>query len=264
MSTFAILGATGATGQQLVRCLLQNPENRLHLYVRSQPKLLKIFPEIQNHEKVRIFEGSMNDIELVSACLDSTKAVFSVLASNDNIPGMTIARDSAATIVSALKTLKERDIAAKLPRVVVLSSTSVNPLLYQNEPKLLHWIVYNAFWHLYQDLKDAERLYAQALEDGTLMADVRFVQPAALVDGDCSGVVSLSQDKMSQVLTYGDLARAMVQAGEDPDLKLHKIGVVVDGEKLSFQPGLPMMVLEGLIWTFAPWMYKLCQYLNVK
>jgi putative NADH-flavin reductase len=263
MPTFAILGATGLTGQQLVTALLQTPENKLNLYVRSQSKLRKLFPGITENKQVQIFEGSMNGIELVSACLDSTKAVFSVLASNDSRPGMTIARDAASTILSALRDLKDRNANAKLPRVVVLSSASMNPLLYVNEPWPVHVVVFNAFWHLYYDLGEAIKLYMKEVEHGSLGLDVRFVEPGALMPGEVSGKVSLARDKASDVVTYGDLAEAMVKVGEDERLELRRIGVVVDGKKLGLPPGIALTVLDGLAWSFAPWLMRLFQYLSV-
>ncbi|EPE25202.1 NAD(P)-binding Rossmann-fold containing protein [Glarea lozoyensis ATCC 20868] len=263
MPTFAILGATGLTGQQLVHTLLQNPENKLNLYVRSRSKLTKLFPNITENKQVRIFQGSMNDIKLVSACLDSTKVVFSVLASNDSRPGMTIARDAAATILSALRNLKDRDSSAKLPRVVVLSSASMNPLLYANEPWLVHLVVFNAFWHMYYDLGEAIKLYIKEIEGGNLGIDIRFVEPGALKEGDVSGRVSLARDKVTDVVTYGDLAQAMVQTGEDEKLELRRVGVVVDGKKLGLPPGIALTVLDGLAWSFAPWLMRSFQYLGV-
>ncbi|PQE27519.1 hypothetical protein CJF30_00007866 [Rutstroemia sp. NJR-2017a BBW] len=58
MARFAILGATGATGQQLVKQLLKSPEHELNLYIRSKSKLLKIFPDIETDERIHLFEGS--------------------------------------------------------------------------------------------------------------------------------------------------------------------------------------------------------------
>jgi hypothetical protein len=263
MSTFAILGATGLTGQQLVKCLLQKPENKLNLYVRSEPKLLQLFPSIQENRQVRIFEGSMNDIPLVSSCLDGTKAVFSVLASNDNTPGMTIARDAAATVLAALFRLDEKNKDVKLPRVVVLSSASVNPLLYATEPKLVHYIVYYAFWHVYQDLIGAQKMYQKAIDAGDLAIDVRFVEPGGLTKEKETGKVRLTRDKMSPFVSYGDLGRAMVMVGEDDKLGLKNVGLVVDGEEPKMPSGLAFTVLTGLAWTFVPWLMRGMRYIAV-
>jgi hypothetical protein len=264
MSIFAILGATGLTGQNIVKHLLQNPENELNLYVRSQSKLIKLFPNIQENKQVHIFEGSMNDIELVSSCLDSTKAVFSVLASNDNTPGMTIARDAAATVIAALSRLKEKNKEVKLPRVVVLSSATLNPLLYAHEPIIVHYIIYYAFWHVYQDVIGAISLYQKTIESGELEIDVRFVEPGGLTEGKGSGRVGLTRDQMSDVVSYGDLGRAMVMVGEDEGLELQHVGVLVDGEEANLAPAkLASMVLTGLAWTFVPWIMTGFQYLGV-
>lgn len=267
MSTFAILGATGATGQQIVKLLLRNPDDSVHLYVRNTKKLFALFPGIESNNQARIFQGSMNDANLIASCIASTRAVFAVLASNDNIPGMTIAVDSAVAVLSAMTVLRENDKSAPLPRVVVLSSVTVNPLLYKSEPKIIHWIINHAFWHVYRDLENAEKLYAEIPEDGSPKPDVRFVHPGAIVEGNCSGSVILSQQSHSAVVSYGDVARAMVQAGEDVDLKWNNVGVLIDGGDLSFTPGIAVEIagrlVKGLLWTFVPWIPRVARRLSI-
>ncbi|KAM3072230.1 hypothetical protein ACMFMG_009046 [Clarireedia jacksonii] len=231
MARFAILGATGATGQQLIKQLLKSPEHELNLYIRSKSKLLKIFPDIETDERIRLFEGSMNDLELLGSCIFSTQAVFSVLASNDNKPGITIAYDAAASVLGALRILKDRHQAVQQQRVVVLSSKSVNETLHRGASPFQHWIIYHGFWHIYKDLERAEDLYIQAAKDDEGI-DVKFIQPGVILKGEQSGTVQLSENDHSAAVTYGDVAMAMIQAGESSNLKGTNFGVVVDNKLL--------------------------------
>lgn len=159
--------------------------------------------------------------------------------------------------------LKEKTKDANLPRVVVLSASSINPLLYHTQPWLVHVVVYYAFWHIYQDLEAAEKLYMHARQNGDLEVDVRFIEPPALKEGENNGNVRLTKDELSPVVTYADLAVAMVKAGEDEGLELRKIGIVVDGEELSPPSGIALTVLTGLLWTFAPLVMRLLKYVGV-
>ena len=262
MSTFAILGATGQTGQQLTKLILLNPSNKLNLYVRSESKLLALFPDLKSNKNVTIFSGSLSDVNLIKECTSNTKAVFSVLASNENLPGMTIARDAAACILAALRKMKEEDKNVKLPRVVVLSSASLNPLLYNNGPWFVHVVIYNAFWHIYQDLEKAVKLYEAAQQDG-LDVDVKYIQPGALVEGDGCGSVKLTKEEYSPVVAYGELALAMLMAAEDEGLNWRDVGVLITGEESQLPKGLPLVVMGGLGWSFMPWVMRALRGLGV-
>jgi putative NADH-flavin reductase len=255
MTRFAILGATGATGQQLVKQLLKSPEHELNLYIRSKSKLLKIFPNIETDERIQLFEGSMNDLELLGSCIFSTQVVFSVLASNDNMPGMTIAYDAAASILGALRILKDKGQAIQQQRIVVLSAEPVNEKLYGSSP-FQHWIIYHAFWHVYKDLERAEDLYIQAAKDSGDI-DVKFIQPGAILTGDQSGTVQLSENDHTAAVSYGDVAAAMIQAGEASNLEGTNFGVVVNGKPLTPPLSLIYTIFRGLTFTFFPWLYHI-------
>ncbi|RDW59113.1 NAD(P)-binding Rossmann-fold containing protein-13 [Coleophoma crateriformis] len=265
MATYAVLGATGATGHQTVLHLLAlSPEIKIHVYVRSKPKLLHLLPQVANNKNVRIFEGSMNDTALLTACIASTKAVFAVIASNENAPGLSIAQDSAAAVLASMRRLQQESNAAKLPRIVVLSAVMVNKRLCEKVSWLEHLVIYHAFWHIYQDLEKAESLYAREAEKGSLDLDVRFVQPGALIQGGKSGIVTISEVDRSEPISYADLAEAMVQVANLEGAKPTNVAVVVEGSKLQIHPTLLLTVLEGLLWTFIPRLYGLFQYFHLK
>ena len=100
MPTYAVLGATGVTGQALLNILLESPKNTVNAYVRSKAKLLKLFPQHQGNDNLRIFEGPLTDVEVIADCITNTSAVLSVLGAPDNEPGIHVGQDAAHSIVA--------------------------------------------------------------------------------------------------------------------------------------------------------------------
>lgn len=88
MATYAVLGATGNTGQALIKILLQSPDKTIHAYCRSKQKLYRLAPEISEEKTVRVFEGGLNDENVIADCIRGTRAVFLAVAVPDNMPGM--------------------------------------------------------------------------------------------------------------------------------------------------------------------------------
>ncbi|KAL9034268.1 MAG: hypothetical protein Q9180_005502 [Flavoplaca navasiana] len=117
MPTYAILGATGKTGGALLELLLKDPSNHISVYVRSTNKLLKQRPNFEGNKNVEIFEGSIADIPLITSALGpQVDAAFCVLATNENIPGIRIAQDTATSIIAALCHLRNEDAHFKPPK----------------------------------------------------------------------------------------------------------------------------------------------------
>ena len=69
MAAFAIIGATGRTGRQILQILAQNSANTVTVYVRSQKKLESLFPNIVEQKHVQIFVGSIDDTDLLARCI---------------------------------------------------------------------------------------------------------------------------------------------------------------------------------------------------
>lgn len=88
MPTYAILGATGNTGQALIKILLESPDKKIHAYCRSKQKLYRLTPEIAEEKKVSVFEGGLDDEDVIADCIRGTRAVFLAVAVPDNMPGM--------------------------------------------------------------------------------------------------------------------------------------------------------------------------------
>lgn len=252
MPSYAILGATGATGHSLLEHLKISPEIRINVYVRSKPKLEGMFPGITSEPNVHIFEGDMKDVSLISRCVAGVSAVFSVIATNENIPKTSLAEDTARILVAALRKIREEDAQARLPRVVVLSSCTINEHLSRRMPRLGHWITHCAFRHIYDDLERAEAYYRQN-ED---WLNAVFIQPGGLAEAEQTGH-ELSTDTYGDgFLSYGDLAAGMIEvadAGEKYDWK--GVAVVPKGKGAGFQFGVLRGFIHGLSLYCFPWLY---------
>lgn len=85
-SIYTVLGSTGNCGTALIRNLLQSPSNQINAYCRNQSKLRQLVPEIVDNKQVRVFEGSIHDVDLIASSVRGAKAIFMVVTTNDNIP----------------------------------------------------------------------------------------------------------------------------------------------------------------------------------
>ena len=207
MPTFAVLGATGSTGQALLNILLQSPKNTVNAYVRSKAKLQKLSPQYQGNENLHIFEGALGDVGLLADCISNTSAVLCVLGANENEPGIRVAQDAAHSIVAACCRLRAQDSNVNLPRIIFLTSATINPRLCRDLPTVAYWALHTAFSYLYDDLEHAEA-YFRLHKD---WLDVTFIQPGGLVHDTPKGH-SLSLERQQTFLSYPDLAAGIIEA----------------------------------------------------
>jgi len=252
MPSYAILGATGATGHSILEHLKTSPENRVNVYVRSKPKLERIFPGITSEPNVHIFEGDMEDESLIRRCVAGVSAVFSVIAINENVPKLSLAEDTAQVLVAALRKMRDEDAQARLPRVVVLSSCTVNKHLSRHTPRLGHWIIHCAFRHVYDDLERAEAYYRQNQD----WLNTVFIQPGGLVEAEQTGYTLSTDTYGGELLSYSDLAAGMIEvadAGEQYDWK--GVAVLPKGKGADFQFAVLRNFVHGLSLYCFPWLY---------
>ncbi|KAH9212210.1 hypothetical protein DL95DRAFT_464253 [Leptodontidium sp. 2 PMI_412] len=157
MPTYALLGATGSVGQAILTTLLESPDNKIQAYCRSKEKLTKLSPTIASSTQVQVFEGSLQNTSLLANCLRGAKAAFLTVAEVSNKPGCSIAQETAHAVVSARSLLKkENHPTPHLPKLIVLSSASLDHNLMSNTPKLILNILYCANSYIYNDLREAE------------------------------------------------------------------------------------------------------------
>ena len=252
MPTYAILGATGATGQCLLNLLLQSSNNKVHAYVRSRSKLEKLSPKLAAHEDVQIFEGALTNIPLIADCLSNTTAVFVVLGTNVSYPGMRIVQDGAHSLVAALCHIRAHDLGATLPKILFLTSAGVNPHLNRQTPAFMLRVLHTALSYSYDDLEHAEaflRLHKSWL-------NVTFIQPGGLAE-DVQKGHRLSTESTHGFISYPDLAAGMIEVAETPgglyDWK--GVAVVPTAKDVKFNWDAPRNMARGLLAHYLPWAY---------
>ena len=98
--TFAVLGATGKTGREIVKQLLAKDSYPVHLqiYIHSQTKLLGLLPSLSSDARVNVFEGSLTDTDLMTRCLSGAQTITCSIGENENISGLRVMRDAALSM----------------------------------------------------------------------------------------------------------------------------------------------------------------------
>ena len=252
MATYAVFGATGNCGSSLIQVLLQSPHNEIRAYCRNKQKLIHMIPGITETNRVQIFEGQIDNVDLFTSCIRDCKVVFLAVTMNDNLPGCRVAQDTTITLLSALEKLKSEDTPMKMPKVVVLSSASLEDRLCGNTPGWFHWIITHTNSNIYEDLRVQERML-RAEQDW--LSSI-FVKPGGLVLDKQRGH-KLDFDEQETFISYLDLAGAMIEAGEDPDGRYDMRDVTVHntGGSARFPPTLPLLFLFGIMRHFFPWLH---------
>ncbi len=259
MPTYTILGATGNTGGAILDHLIKAPNTNINAYVRSKAKLLGQKPGLEENKNVKIFEGPLSDIPLITSTLKpQVDAAFCVVAINENIPGLRIAQDTANSVIAALCHLRKKNVDFRPPKLLFLSSAALNATISGEFPVVLMAILSRAMSHLYADLRFAEenlRLHQSWL-------DATFVQPGGLSQ-DVQKGHKLSLDKASDLVSYPDLAAGMIEIAELGTYAWMGVSVNATAKDVRFEPSLPIQVLRGLLWHFAPWLYWTCRSLRI-
>ncbi|KAF2201580.1 hypothetical protein GQ43DRAFT_455687 [Delitschia confertaspora ATCC 74209] len=222
-NTYAILGATGNCGSSLVQILLQTPDAKIHAYCRNKAKFARILPEAADNKRVTVFEGQITDVDLMASCIQGCKSIFVVATMNDNMPGCHVSEDSANTIIAALKQIGAKDPEAKMPKIVVLSSATIDPHLSRKMPRWFHPIMIRAGSFVYDDLKAQEKILREQSDWLTSI----FIKPGGLAVDRQKGH-KLDFDEHESFVGYLDLAAAMVEAADDPDGRydMRNVGVM--------------------------------------
>jgi len=250
MPTYTIIGATGKTGGSLLNLLLKKPNTTINAYVRSKSKLLAQVPRLEESKSVHIFEGSLMDVKLLKSCLSpNVDAVFCVLGVNENVPGYRVVQDASHAIVAALIQIRLEDPNAKIPKIIMLSSSSLNPRLHADKQAMVHGIVSRAFSNVYADLARAE----DYLNLHKSWLDATFIQPGGLVEDEQKGH-ALSLDHQKSFLSYLDLAAGMIEVAESDSYKWEGVAVVPTGRDVKFEWKAPPQMARGLVWHFMPWL----------
>ena len=254
-SCYAVLGATGSTGSAILTNLLENPNTKINVYCRSKQKLIKQFPGIEGNKAVQIFDGSFQDVQLMTNCLRGTKAAFHCVAAGENTPGCSICMDTAEGIVAACKELKAN--GQPRPKLVVLSSNSTEHRFVPNVPVILEAILYRAFSAIYDDLKVAEN-FLRSHHD---LLSSSFVKPSALCFDSRKGHV-LSMEMSEGPLSFMDLAAGMIEIADDENglYEMQSVTVNPTAKDVAFPWQAPANIARGLLFHFLPWSYAMLGY----
>lgn len=222
LPTLALLGATGKTGREVLKVLLKRDFQWLRIYVRSKQKLLTLFPQLMSDVRIQICEGQVTDQKTMQECLSDAQVIIYTIGGYSYFPDNSL-QNSAESMVTALRELRARCSGSpwERPRVIFLSSSTLNTRFAAARPRVVDWLIKTAFQNGYNDLKRA----VKAVTADESLLSVLFVQPAVLVEEESTGsYVSVEDVKLA--CSYEDLGAGFVELalGRSYD-ELHEIGV---------------------------------------
>ncbi|KAK7177863.1 sterigmatocystin biosynthesis-like protein [Paraphaeosphaeria sporulosa] len=229
--TIAIFGATGQTGRVVVRHLLSVKESAyltLHIYARSVKKLVGLFPKVDLDPRVKIFEGSITDTDVLQSCCQGAEIIVCTLGENENRP-VTVLEDAADGILASLQHLKASTRNWQKPKLFLLSSATLNARFSALRPRLVDWLIRTAFSHPYDDLTKAQTKYLES----TSLLSVVLIQPPLLVVEEGSGH-EISTDVVRLAVSYEDLGAAFAEMILDENY--HSLPAVGVSSRLGDRP----------------------------
>ena len=254
MATYAVLGATGNCGTALIDNLLHTEDAKVNAYCRNRTKLNQKVPQVDGNKRVQVYEGSIYDIDLLAECVRDTRAIFHVVSTNDNVPGYNLGFDTAKSIISALEKIKfTLQPAMKMPKIVLLSSATIDDHLSRHIPWWFRPILRTSASNVYEDLRRTE-FFLRAQQD--LVCTI-FIKPGGLsVDVQRGHQLNLDHDE--SFISYLDLAAAMIEAADNPEnhFDMKNVSVVNKNGAAKFPPGTPMCILTGLVRHFFPFLHN--------
>ena len=236
-----------------MQILLRSPQNEVKAYCRSRSKLLRLVRAARDSKHLDVFEGRLSNVELLTNCVRDTQAVFLAVAIVDNMPQCTVARDTAMSVVAALRRLKAESPDAELPKLVVLSSASLEDSFCGDVPAFVHRILTTAVSNLYRDLREAEDYLRQQSD----WISSTFIKPGGLVDDQQKGH-ELSTTTAKTPLSFLDLAAGMVEVADADGHEFdHKnVSVLPTASDVVFPWDGVYFVFTGLCFHFMPWTYR--------
>lgn len=255
----AVLGATGKTGRIVLQRLLSKPDVELRVYVRSQTKLLSLFPSLATESRVSIFPGAINNTENMRKCLDSAHIIIFALGENLNLPGISIIEDGAKSVLSALTALKSGQTGTTKPRIIMLSSATWNEEFAAARPPLVHWLIKTAFYYPYADLRRGTALFENASD----LIDLCLVQPNGLIEEDPSGHI-INNERVTLACSYADLGAAIVDLALEKEYELWSragISSKSGDDSARYLPILGPTILRGFL-SYIPGYLTLRKWLD--
>lgn len=253
--TYAVLGATGNCGTALIQVLLKEPNAHIRAFVRNKGKLIRLIPELADNKNVEIIEGSIHDGETITAAIHEAQVVFLCVSTNDNVPGCRMGQDTATSVIRALEGLKNGEETKqnfRAPKLVQLSSNTLDDQLSQHTPWLIRQILLRSASHVYKDLELAET-FLRAQQD---WLQTVFIKPGGLsVDVQRGHALSLVEEKSP--LSYLDLAAGMIEAADEPEGKwdMQNVGVCHTAGPAQWPRGALLCISMGFIRHYLPFLH---------
>ena len=222
MPSYALLGATGATGSAVLRCLLEQPpkELKLNILVRSRVKLQKLFPKLEETASVdvSVYESHSADNDALEKCLKGMDVIFLCIGCNDSKPGISLMHDTTVAIVDALKNIqKTSGDVYRTPTVLFLRAGPINPVFKKQMPAPARLILWFCLYYAYADLQKGSDLIETASKENPDLLQVIFVDPGALHDAEGTkrtGHQLILTEKLVPILSYADLGGAFCELAE--------------------------------------------------
>lgn len=171
--TWALLGATGANGSEILRSLLRNPpaDVELSVLVESRTRLLDIFPLLVKEclavdLPIRIIEGDVADSAALEECLADAQVIVACNEENTRRRGTTPYSNTADAVIKTLRRLRYQQHTEfkhyQTPTIVQLRPASQNPAPAGQFPKAVHKLARFYLRHSHRDLKKAGSMYQTA------------------------------------------------------------------------------------------------------
>ena len=239
MPTYALLGATGATGSSVLRHLLAEPPKglKLNILVRSRNKLLQAFPHLEETSafEIRIIQGTSTESGALQKCLAGADAILVCVGTNDSRPGQSLMYDTAAAIVDTLKSLQKIDgNDYQLPTVLMLRAGPLNEFFAAHIPAPARFMLNFCLHFGYADLKRGADFYGSAVNEYPGLLQVIFVDPPALHDApgtERTGYEVVVNEQLNPMLSYADLGAAFCELAERrEEFKGKGVGVGATGK----------------------------------
>lgn len=205
-----VFGATGGTGQQLIRQALA-AGHRVTAVARHPEAITITDPELA------ILPGGVLNPSWPGAGIDGADAVLSALGARPMRPPVTVYSQGTAAIINAMT-------AAGVSRLVTVSAIPLVPPSCKSplERRVIHPLLYRFFGGGYEDMREMERLLAESSADWTVF------RPARLTSGPKTGHYRTAIDRPlghAWSISRPDLAGAMLAAVNDPATYHHAVTI---------------------------------------
>jgi putative NADH-flavin reductase len=194
-----ILGATGGTGQQLVREAI-GAGHEVTAIVRRPDAITESSPEL------RVVRGDLLDSQWTGEGIEGADAVLSAIGATSRGPTTLYSAGTAAV-------LKAMDNAG-VRRILVVTADPTGPAKDRlGEAKIIHPILWQFLRGTYEDMRRMEQLLAASDTDWTVF------RPPRLTNGPLTAKARIAVGKFlprSRVVSRADVAAAMLAAIHDP------------------------------------------------